>query len=253
MITILGHKVVFKIEMDSTNNKAKELAKEGGEEGILVITRKQTNGKGRLGRNWQSPKGSNILMSLILRPQLQPEQFCQLSIVSAVTLCEVLQDVTGLEAKIKWPNDIVINGKKVCGILIELCTDVHNDYCAILGIGINVNVPHFPKSLPYATSLYLEGGTTYKKEIIIEQFLKCFEKEYKTFQSTKNILFLKKRYEKNCITLHKTVKLIKGQDEIIAHAYDITDNGALCVQYSDGSKEMIGHGEVSVRGLYEYS
>lgn len=251
VVIILGQKRIYDREMDSTNNRAKTLIKEGIEEGTLVITDSQTQGKGRLGRTWQAPVGTSILMSLILKPTVPIACCSQLSIVSALTLCETLQALTGLEAKIKWPNDIIVHQKKVCGILMELCQAI--DYYLILGIGINVNTPSFPNELPYATSLYLESGQLYDREEIIEQFLKRFEVDYKTFQETKTITFLKKRYEENCITLHKTVKLIKGNQEYIAYAKGLTDDGKLCVQYPDDTIEAIGYGEISVRGLYGYS
>lgn len=252
MVSILERTIIYDREMDSTNTRAKALAREGAKEGTLVITDVQTQGRGRLGRVWQAPEGTNILMSLILKPNVPIAECSQLSIVSALALCDVLKEQTGLEVSIKWPNDLVIHGKKVCGILMELCHDQEGHYSVILGVGINVNVTSFPDDLPYATSLYLESGRKYDRESIIRQFLKHFEVDYKKFQETKNILFLKKRYEKNCITLYKTVKLIKGNEEKMAQAIGITDHGKLSVRYLDGTIENIGYGEVSVRGLYDY-
>lgn len=249
----IQYEIIHKDEIDSTNNLAKILVKQGIDEGTVVVAETQTNGKGRLGRQWESPKGTSLLASVILRPKIEIECLSQLSIVTATTLCETLQDLTELDIKIKWPNDLVVNGKKVCGILLELCQDNYNQNYLILGIGLNVNTPSFPKDLPYATSLYLESGKRYTKETILQNFLKRFEIDYKTFQVTKNIAFLKKRFEKNCITLHKTVKLIREPHETIAQSVGLTDRGELIVSYPDGTIESVAYGEVSVRGLYEYT
>ena len=248
----LGQTIHYEEKMDSTNNKAKELARGGAEEGLLVITEEQTNGKGRLGRVWESPAGTGIWMSLVLRPNILPQYASQITLVAGLSLCETLQEVTGLKASIKWPNDVVVNGKKICGILTEMSAEMEGINYIILGIGINVNTNTFSEELPYASSLALEGGIGYSRKAIIKDFLERFEKDYNQYKQIPNLEAIKERYEQNCITLHKKVKLIKKEKEIIAEAIEITSDGALKVRYEDGSIDEVVSGEVSVRGLYDY-
>lgn len=248
----LGQIIHYEKEIDSTNNKAKELAREGAEEGLLVVADKQTSGKGRLGRNWESPAGTGIWMSLILRPKILPQYASQITLIAGLCMCETLKAMTGLEASIKWPNDVVINRKKICGILTEMSAEMEGINYIILGIGVNVNMTVFPEELPYASSLALEGGMEYSRKAIIDDFLERFEKDYNSYKQTPNLAGIKERYEQNCITLHKKVKLIKNAEEIIAEAIGITMDGALKVQYEDDIIEDIVSGEVSVRGLYGY-
>ncbi|MBE6024405.1 MAG: biotin--[acetyl-CoA-carboxylase] ligase [Cellulosilyticum sp.] len=249
---VLGQTIYYETEMDSTNNKAKELARQGAQEGTLVIADKQTNGKGRLGRSWTSPEGAGIWMSLILRPHILPQYASQITLVAGLSLCEAIQEVTGLEVGIKWPNDVVVNGKKVCGILTEMNAEMEEINYIIVGIGINVNIMTFPVELPYASSLRLEGGEEYSRSSIIQTFLEKFEVAYNTYKSNPTLESIRERYEKNCITLYKKVKLIKKNEEVIAYATGITNEGALSVCYEDDSKEDVLSGEISVRGLYGY-
>lgn len=248
----LGQTIHYEAEVDSTNQLAKQLAGQGEKEGTLVIADQQTRGKGRLGRVWTSPPGTGIWMSLILRPEILPQYASQLTLVAGLSVCEAIQEVTGLEAQIKWPNDVVVNGKKVCGILTEMSAEMDGINYVIVGIGINVNMKSFAEELPHASSLALQGGQEYSRKEIIKHFLEKFEIDYSVYKQNPNLAAIKTRYEKNCITLHKKVKLIRGNEEIIARAIEITTSGALKVQYEDGKIEDIVSGEVSVRGLYDY-
>ena len=249
---VLGQIVHYEAEIDSTNNKAKELAREGAEEGVLVVADKQMNGKGRLGRKWESPSGTGIWMSLVLRPDILPQYASQITLVAGLGICEAIQEVTGLDAKIKWPNDVVVNGKKICGILTEMSAEMEGINYIIVGIGVNVNMTTLPEDLPYASSLALEGGKEYSRSQIIRSFLEKFEVDYNQYKSKPDLECIKERYEKNCITLHKKVKLIKKNEEVIAMALGITNEGALQVRYENNIEEEIVSGEVSVRGLYDY-
>lgn len=248
----LGQVIHYEEVMSSTNNKAKELAREGASEGLLVIADKQLNGKGRLGRAWESPSGTGIWMSLVLRPNILPQYASELTLVAGLTICEVISEITGLDAKIKWPNDIVVNGKKVCGILTEMSAEMEGINYIILGIGVNVNMTSFPETLPYASSLAIEGNKEYHRKSIIKRFLEKFEEDYKFYKSNPSLEAFLKRYEAYCITLHRKVKLIIGEEEILAEAENITSRGALVVRREDGTTEEVLSGEVSVRGLYGY-
>lgn len=248
----LGHVVDYHTVIDSTNKRAKELARAGADEGLLVLAEKQLSGKGRLGRIWESPTGTGIWMSLVLRPQISPQYASQLTLVAGLSLCETIMEVTGLQAQIKWPNDIIINGKKVCGILTEMSAEMDGINYIVVGIGINVNMREFPDSLPYASSLAIEGKKEYCRRDIIKYFLEKFEKDYMQYKLKPNLEDFLERYEKNCITLHKKVKLIVGAKEITAYSEHVTKEGNLIVTLEDGTREEVSSGEVSVRGLYGY-
>lgn len=248
----MGSEIIYFDEVGSTNNEAKSLAREGAKEGTLVVADKQTSGKGRLGRIWTSPAGEGIWMSLILRPSILPSKACELTLIAGVDMCDAIRKVTGLEAKIKWPNDIVVNGKKVCGILTEMSAQVEGIEFVVIGIGVNVNMEAFSEDLPYASSLAIEGGKEFSRKKIIAAFLERFEKDYDTYTKASDLLFIKERYEENCITLGKTVKLIARGEETIAKALSIDKEGALVVRLEDGSIKEVTTGEVSVRGLYGY-
>lgn len=248
----MGTEIVYFDEIGSTNNEAKHLAREGAKEGTLIVADMQTSGKGRLGRVWTSPAGEGIWMSLILRPSILPNEASQLTLIAGVNICDAIKRVTGLDAKIKWPNDIVINGKKVCGILTEMSAQVEGIEFVVIGIGVNVNMKAFPDDLPYASSLAIEGGKEFSRKKIIATFLESFEKDYYAYTKVPDLAFIKERYEENCITLGKTVKLIARDEETIAKALEINNEGALVVVLEDGSIKEVSTGEVSVRGLYGY-
>ena len=153
-----GCDVLYFPETDSTNTRAKRLGDEGAVHGTLVAADRQTGGKGRRGRRWESPAGSSIYMSILLRPDIPPDQAPMLTLVMAQSTAEAIRIRTGEEALIKWPNDIVINGKKVCGILTEMSTEIQWINHVVIGVGINVNTEYFPEELTEtATSIYLES------------------------------------------------------------------------------------------------
>ena len=249
---VLGQTIYYKDEIDSTNNKAKELARKGAKEGTLVVADQQTSGKGRLGRVWESPAGTGIWMSIILRPNILPQYASQITLVAGLDMCEAIQEVTGLNAMIKWPNDVVVGGKKVCGILTEMSAEIEGINYIVVGIGVNVNMKHFPETLPYASSLVLQGGKEYSRKEIITNFLERFEKDYEQYKVKPDLEALQKRYERNCINLHKKVKLVRKSGEVVAEAIGINKEVELCVKYEDGTEETVLSGEVSVRGLYGY-
>lgn len=248
----MGQTIVYLDEIDSTNNEAKRLAREGAKEGTLIIADCQKSGKGRMGRVWSSPSGEGIWMSLILRPSILPREASQLTLIAGVAMAEAIEKVTGLTAEIKWPNDIVIHQKKVCGILTEMSAQIEGIEYVVLGIGVNVNMIAFTEELPYATSLAIEGKREYSRKQIIARFLEIFEEDYKVYTQQPNLHFIKERYEARCITLHKKVKLIMKDEEKVAQALEINEEGELVVKLEEGSIEEIASGEVSVRGLYGY-
>ncbi len=251
-IHILGKKIHYYDKVDSTNETAKLLARKGAEEGTLVIADRQLMGKGRLGKTWDSPSGTGIWMSLILRPKITPGQASQLTLLAGLNMCEAIGRVTGLDSQIKWPNDIVVNGKKACGILTEMSAELDGVNYIILGIGVNVNMKSFGEDLPHATSLALESGKTYLRRYIVKEFLQLFETDYMRYKDEKSIVVFLERYKKNCITLNHDIKIIASDGEYIAYAKDIAADGSLIVIDDNKQERSVFSGEVSVRGIYDY-
>lgn len=249
---ILGKNICCYEEVDSTNQTVKVLARQGAKEGTVVIADKQLMGKGRLGKTWESPSGTGIWMSILLRPNIIPAQASQLTLLAGLNMCEAIQRVTGLECKIKWPNDIVVNGKKVCGILTEMSAELDRINYVILGIGVNVNTKSFPTELSHATSLSIAGGKDYLRRYIVKEFLQLFETDYMRYKDEKSIEIFLERYRASCITLHNHVKVIAAEREYIAYTKDIGQDGSLIVIDEEGGEKSVFSGEVSVRGIYGY-
>lgn len=249
---VLGGEIKYYDEIDSTNERAKTFARAGEKEGTLIIADRQSGGKGRLGKSWDSPGKSGIWMSLILRPRITPDKASQLTLLAGLNMCEAIQRVTGLESKIKWPNDMVVGGKKVCGILTEMTTEMEGVNYIVLGIGVNVNTKSFPAELEHATSLSLEGNKNYTRRYIIKEFLELFERDYLRYKEEKSLVSFLERYKKNCITLHHEIKVINPEKEYRAFAKDINEDGSLMVEDEEGKEKIVFCGEVSVRGIYGY-
>ena len=154
----MAENCIYLESVDSTNNYAKRIAEDGTPSGTLVVADEQTGGKGRRGRSWSTPKGSNIAMTLLLRPRFRPEHASRMTLLAAMAVTCGIRRVTGLDAGIKWPNDVVVNGHKVCGILTEMNTEVDYINYVVIGIGINVNQKEFPEEIrEIAGSLCLEA------------------------------------------------------------------------------------------------
>jgi BirA family biotin operon repressor/biotin-[acetyl-CoA-carboxylase] ligase len=219
----------------------------------VVVAECQSAGRGRLGRNWDSPAGSNVYMTLLLRPELKPDQAPMLTLVMALSVAEALREMTGLDAQIKWPNDIVVNGKKVCGILTEMRAEVgYIDHVAI-GAGINVNREEFPEELKeMATSLVLECGKAFSREEILAGILEHFQKDYDRFMKTGSFRDLKADYETLLVNRGKKVRVLGETEPYHAVALGINEKGELLVRREDGTETAVYAGEVSVRGIYGY-
>lgn len=251
-------------EVSSTN----DLAKKDPGDRKLFLAEVQTTGRGRLGRNWKSPAETGIWMSYSLKNILSPDNIPGVTIVAALAVAEILEEMMpkeiGIspEIKIKWPNDIVINQKKVCGILTEYVSGIgtgegseKEDYI-ICGIGINVNMSEFPEELAdKATSLFMETGVTFLREEIVCKVIKKLTSYYETYGLLKSLDFLKKNYNDMLININEEIVLVgeNGDDErkVICVSRGIDDTGALLVE-REGKIERIIAGEISVRGLYGY-
>ena len=246
----MGQSIYFYEETDTTNNRARELALEGAPEGTLVVAEKQTAGRGRRGKVWESPLGTGIWMSLVLRPQIMPAEASVLTLVCGLATAEALEAETGLSAGIKWPNDILFNGKKAVGILTEMDCEMSEVHFVIPGIGINVNTASFPPEIAdIATSLYLECGKTVSRRRLVHKVLERLEEHYETFLRTGSFTAMLEDYRKHCITLGKEVHVL-GREPFFAEALDITPEGELLVRRADnGKEEVVFSGEVSIRGV----
>lgn len=246
----MGQTIYFYEETDTTNNRARELALEGAPEGTLVVAEKQTAGRGRRGKVWESPLGTGIWMSLVLRPQIMPAEASVLTLLCGLATAEAIEAETGLSAGIKWPNDILINGKKAVGILTEMDCEMSEVHFVIPGIGINVNTASFPPEIAeIATSLYLECGKTVSRRRLVHKVLERLEEHYETFLRTGSFAAMLEDYRKHCITLGKEVHVL-GRELFFAEALDITPEGELLVRRADnGKEEVVFSGEVSIRGV----
>ncbi len=239
-------------EIDSTNTKAKELAEQGYPSGTLVVADRQIAGRGRRGRSWDSPAGIGIFMTLLLKPDINPNNASMLTLVTALATAQAISDVTGAEAKIKWPNDIVINGKKVCGILTEMSAQFDYINHIVIGIGINVHNESFPEEIrETASSLLLESGKRIHRADLIARFLERFEAGYAIFLQTEDLEGLMEDYNALLVNIQKQVRILDPKEPFEGKAIGITKRGELIVDTWE-SRKLVSSGEVSVRGIYGY-
>lgn len=238
--------------LESTNDYGKELAKKQPVHGTLIVADTQTAGKGRRGRVWQSPGGTTISMSLCLEPKLRADKVSGLTLVAALSVAEAILEVTGAAPQIKWPNDIVLNGRKICGILTEMCLK-DNTYAVVVGIGINVNTESFPEEIKeMASSLKLETGKEVSRVRLIAAVMKYFEVFYEQYEQSSDLTLLRQRYESMLANRDREVQVLDPTAPYTGIARGITAAGNLVVICKDGTEKEVSSGEVSVRGLYGY-
>ncbi len=246
-----GKTVHFAREIDSTNLWIKRLAKEGAPEGTLALAEFQSAGRGRLGRSWEVPEGTSVMMSILLRPKFEPQYAPTLTLVMGMAVAKAVKSL-GFDVSIKWPNDVVVSHKKICGILTEMgVRDGKIDY-AVIGVGINVNIKEFPEEMvDKATSLYLESGKEFDRSQIPGLVMEAFEKYYEKFAATCDLSGLKEEYESILANYNQPVRVL-AKEPYEGVARGITDGGELLVEKTDGTIVSVSAGEVSVRGLYSY-
>ena len=249
----VGCEILYFDSIDSTNTKAQELAEKGYPSETLVVADKQIAGKGRRGRNWESPSGCGIFMTLMLKPDINPNNASMLTLVSALAVAKALADITGKDAKIKWPNDIVIDGRKVCGILTEMSAQFDYINNIVIGIGINVNNSSFPEEISATASSLrlLSGGKKYRRAEIIEKIMEYFEKYYSIFLETEDLSALVNEYDAMLVNMKRQVKVLDPKEPFEGTAMGITKTGELIVDTWE-SRKLVSSGEVSVRGIYGY-
>ena len=246
-----GKTVHFARETDSTNLWIKRLAKEGASEGTLALAEFQSAGRGRLGRSWEVPEGTSVMMSILLRPKFEPQYAPTLTLVMGMAVAKAVKSL-GFDVSIKWPNDVVVSHKKICGILTEMgVRDGKIDY-AVIGVGINVNIKEFPEEMvDKATSLYLESGKEFDRSQIPGLVMEAFEEYYEKFAATCDLSGLKEEYESILANYNQPVRVL-AKEPYEGVARGITDGGELLVEKTDGTIVAVSAGEVSVRGLYSY-
>ncbi len=241
--------------IDSTNTRAKELARQGAPQGTVLVAGTQTGGRGRLGRSFSSPQGMGVYLSLILRPQCSPDQLMHLTCATAVAMCQAVSAVSGLCPGIKWTNDLVIGKRKLGGILTEVSVNPQTgllDY-AIVGIGINClqQKEDFPPELQeMATSLAMASGKEVSPALLAAAMIDAlFHMQQILLPQKASIL---DAYRKNCITLGQEIQIIRPNHIETGKAVDLDEDGGLVVVLPDGSIQTVTSGEVSIRGMYGY-
>ena len=241
--------------IDSTNTKAKELAKDGAPAGTVLIAGNQTGGRGRLGRSFSSPAGMGVYLSVILRPDCSAEHLMHLTCAAAVAACEAVEKASGILPGVKWINDLVCGKEKLGGILTEMSVNSQGfvDW-AVVGIGINCcqKKADFPPELQdIATSLLLQTENACSPALLAARLTESLYKMDKILLSEKQQLM--DTYRRNCVTLGKKILMVRGEESAYGEALDLDEDGGLLVRLADGTEKVVNSGEVSIRGMYGYA
>lgn len=245
----IGGRVYYYHSLESTNREARALASGGAPGGSLVVAEEQVQGRGRMGRGWFSPKGLGIWCSLILRPELQPGEAPPVTMLTAVAVASALEKVAGVAPGIKWPNDLLVGGRKICGILTEMSAEMERVNFLVVGVGINVNTPieDFPEELKeIATSLYLIKNEPVSRLNLLKHFLREFEFYYQRWINDGFGPVLEE-WKKRSVSLGCSVRVSTSREVWDGWAEDVDSDGALLVRMPGGSIKRFVAGEVSLR------
>ncbi|UOY93447.1 biotin--[acetyl-CoA-carboxylase] ligase [Ectobacillus sp. JY-23] len=243
----IGRHIHFQETVDSTQRIAARLGYEGAPEGTVVVAEEQTAGRGRLNRQWYSPPGTGIWMSILLRPNIPVHQAPQLTLLAAVSVAQAIEEI-GVTVGIKWPNDILIGGKKAVGILTELQADPDRIHAVIVGIGINVNQQsyHFASEIEnIATSLCIEKGTHVNRATLMQRIFANMEKLYKEYLQN-GFTVIKVLWESYAISIGKEIKARTMHETLIGTAIGITDDGVLILEEKNGSIHYIHSADIEI-------
>lgn len=246
----LGQGIHYQETVDSTQKIAKKLAYDNAPEGTVVIAEEQLSGRGRMGRMWHSPKYTGVWMSMILRPKIPLPKAPQLTLITAVAVVQAIEEVTNLSPQIKWPNDILINGKKITGILTELQAEADRIFALIIGVGINVNhkKDDFPEEIQdIATSLMIEVGEKVSRASIIRSVLTNFENLYLLYLE-KGFTPIKIMWESYAISIGKTIIARTLTENIRGKAMGITDDGVLIIEDEQGVTHHVYSADIDLTG-----
>ena len=248
-----GRKLVYMDQVDSTNLQAKREAESGAPHGTLVVADMQTAGRGRRGRGWESPSGTNLYFTIALKPSFAPEKASMLTLLMAHAAARGIREETGLVCGIKWPNDIVLDGKKVCGILTEMSAEIGYIHHVVIGVGINVRKQVFPEEIAAkATWLERECGRTVSRNRLLAGIMSAFEEDYERFLATEDLTGLLEGYNRMLVNRDREVCVLDPKGEFRGVARGITPTGELVVELESGEEVCVYAGEVSVRGIYGY-
>ena len=243
---LLGKTIHHFQETGSTNDVARQLAEESAPEGTLVLAEKQTEGRGRLGRSWLSERGAGIYASILFRPTLKPRDAAILTLVAAVAAAEAIEQTCRLNADIKWPNDLLLSGRKCCGILSEMQAERDEIRYVIVGIGVNVNHAAFPEELSRrATSLRIEGGQAYSRVELLCALLLRFELLYDDLQQGNRSAVLKRWVERSSFALGKQIAVDLGSGrKLEGETAGLSQQGNLKVKLPTGGVQEVMSGEI---------
>lgn len=241
----IGHKIIHYFRADSTNDIALELAANGAAHGTVVVAEEQTAGRGRFGRDWYSEKSSGIYASVILRPALSPAAAPALTLMAGVAMHHALSAATGMAVDIRWPNDLMVNSKKVCGILTEMSAELDRLHHVVLGIGINVNHSVMPSELrSIATSLRIEGGRIYSRAHILVTLLKELERYYQMLLDGGSGPIARAWAKVSGYAEGKKVRVLSKDGEFRAVTAGLDPSGMLRIRREDGTEESLVSGEI---------
>ncbi|MFZ5591615.1 MAG: biotin--[acetyl-CoA-carboxylase] ligase [Bacillota bacterium] len=247
---VYGQNVHYFNRVESTNVAARDLARRGAVDGTLVVAEEQTGGRGRLERGWFSPAGGGIWCSLILRPPLLPSEVAPVTLTCAVAVRRAIQQVAGLEVQIKWPNDLLLDGRKVCGILTEMSAEMEKVNYIIIGMGLNVNIrtEQFPPELrDAATSLLACGGREYSRCRILQRYLEQME-DLVALWMTEGMEKILAEWKQYCVTLGRQVVVSTVREQFAGLALDVGSQGELIVEDRHGVRRTFWAGEVTLAG-----
>lgn len=241
--------------VDSTNLEAKRRADQVEGHGCFVA-REQTSGRGRRGRYWSSPKDSGCYVSILLRPDIMPSDAAMVTLIAGLSLAKTLNQLYDINAKIKWPNDIIIQEKKVAGILTEMSAEIERVNYLVIGIGLNVSQQAFSSELSsIATSLEMasnQGTIDFNRHKYIQTLITEFMHYMERFFQIRDLSFIKKEYENLCLNVKGDIRVVGNKDSYIGIGQGITNQGELLVLTPAGDTMKVNSGEVSVRGIYGY-
>jgi BirA family biotin operon repressor/biotin-[acetyl-CoA-carboxylase] ligase len=245
---VIGREIHVFLETASTNDVAEKLALDGVAEGVVVIAESQTRGRGRLGRAWVSPRGLGLWLTVLLRPPLAPRAATQLTVAAATGTARAIRRQTGLTPEIKWPNDVLLQGRKVCGVLTELSAELDHVKFVLVGLGLNVNLTaaDFPPEVrELATSLRLATGRAQRRAELAAVLLEELDRDYARV-CRGEFAAVAEEWATQCATLGQRVRIRLGDRIIIGHAESLDDDGALLLRTEHGRLERIVGGDVTV-------
>lgn len=247
---IIGCELEVLPTVGSTNDYLKARGADGCKSGAVAAAREQVSGKGRLGRSWQSQRDENVMFSVLLRPQMAPPDAAVITPLTGLAVCKALREVSGLDCRIKWPNDVIVGRKKLCGILTEMSAEFDAVEYIITGVGVNVNQTAFPTEIAdKATSLLLETGKRFDKNRLLACLLNQMEEEF----LRGNLTLTQEaaaEYTALCATIGREVRFVRGGAEVGGTATGIAQNGELRVRLHGGEEIQVNTGEVTAQGIY---